>query len=73
MHKIQYFACVYHSVLFFCTKRCEIKFGTLLDYENQQQKRITKYYNKSFCRYRLQRFCKDLQRMHKKSVLFFDK
>ena len=29
--------------------------------------------NKSFCRYWLQRFCnKDLQRMHKKTVFFFD-
>ena len=27
---------------FFCYKRCEIKFNTF-DYENQQQKRITKY------------------------------
>ena len=35
----------YHSVLFFCSKRCEIKFNTLFDYENQQQKRITKYCN----------------------------
>ena len=28
---------------FFFAKRCEIKFNTLFDYENQQQKRITKY------------------------------
>ena len=35
----------YHSVLFFCSKRCEIKFKTLFDYENQQQKKITKYCN----------------------------
>ena len=33
------------TVLFFCSKRCEIKFSTLFDYENQQQKRITKYCN----------------------------
>ena len=32
------------SYLFiFFSKRCEIKFNTLFDYENQQQKRITKY------------------------------
>ena len=37
--------------------------------QNQQQKRITKYCNKSFCRYR---FCEVLQRMHKKTVFFFD-
>ena len=36
---------VFITVLFFCPKRCEIKFNTLIDYENQQQKRITKYSN----------------------------
>ena len=41
--KKKYFTCFYQSVLFFCSKRCEIKFDTLFDYENQQQKRITKY------------------------------
>ena len=29
--------------LSFCSKRCEIKFDTLFNYENQQQQRITKY------------------------------
>ena len=29
--------------LFFCSKRCQIKFNTLFDYENRQQKGITKY------------------------------
>ena len=28
-----------------CYKRCQTKFNTLFDYENQQQKRITKYCN----------------------------
>ena len=32
--RIEYFTCVYHSVLFFCSKRCQIKFNTLFDYEN---------------------------------------
>ena len=36
MQKIKYFTYFYHSVLFFCSKRCEGKFNTLLDYENQQ-------------------------------------
>ena len=36
---------VFITVLFFCSKRCEIKLNTLFDYENQQQKRITKYCN----------------------------
>ena len=45
--------------------------STLFDDENRQQKRITKYCNKSFCRYRLQTFCENLQRMHKKTVFFF--
>ena len=35
----------YYSVLFSCPKRCQIKFNTLFDYENKQQKRITKYCN----------------------------
>ena len=26
--------CIYHSILFFCSKRCKIKFCTLFDYEN---------------------------------------
>ena len=41
----------YHSILLFCSKRCQIKFNSLLNNENQQQKRITKYCNKSFSRY----------------------
>ena len=41
----------YHSILLFCSKRCQIKFNSLLNNENQQQERITKYCNKSFCRY----------------------
>ena len=35
----------YHTVLFLCSKRCQIKFNTLFDYENQQSKRITKHCN----------------------------
>ena len=34
MQKTKYFTCIYHSVLFFCSKKCEIKFNTLFDYEN---------------------------------------
>ena len=45
MQKIKYFTCFYHAVLFFCPKRCKIKFDTLFDYENKQQKRFTKYYD----------------------------
>ena len=35
----------YHSILLSCSKKCQIKYKTLFDFENQQQKRITKYYN----------------------------
>ena len=42
---------VYITVLLFCYKRCQITFNSLLSIENQQQKRIMKYCNKSFCRY----------------------
>ena len=45
MVKIKHFTRVYHTVLAFCSKICQIKFNTLLDYENQKQKRITKYRN----------------------------
>ena len=33
MQKTKNFTCVYHSVLFFCPKRCHIKFNTLFDYD----------------------------------------
>ena len=33
MQKTKNSTCVYHSVLFFCLKRCHIKFSTLFDYE----------------------------------------
>ena len=32
-------------ILFFCSKRCQIKLNALFDYENQQQERITNYCN----------------------------
>ena len=34
MQKTKYFNRVYHTILFFCSKRREIKFDTLFDYEN---------------------------------------
>ena len=37
-----------------------------------KQKRITKYCNWSFCRHWLQRFCKNLQKMHERTIQFFD-
>ena len=33
----------YYSVLFFCFKRCQIKYNTLFHHENKWQKRIGKY------------------------------
>ena len=41
--KIKYFTCFYHTILFFCHKRCKIKSSTLFNYENKQENRITKY------------------------------
>ena len=32
--RIEYFTCAYHSVLFFCSKRCQIKFKSLIDHKN---------------------------------------
>ena len=43
MQETKYFTCIYHTVFLFCSKRCHIKFKTIFDYENQKQKRITKY------------------------------
>ena len=43
VQKTQYFTRFYHAVLFFCSKRCKIKFNTLFDHENKQPKRVTKY------------------------------
>ena len=40
MQKIKYFTCFYYWILFFCPKRCQIKFNTLFDYENKQQKEL---------------------------------
>ena len=34
LQKAKYFTRFYHSVFFFCSKRCHIKFNTLLDHEN---------------------------------------
>ena len=36
----EYFTCFYHTVLFFCSKRCKIIIITLLDYENEQKKEL---------------------------------
>ena len=41
----------YFIIIFFSSKRCKIKFNTLFDDENQHQKKITKYCNKSFRRF----------------------
>ena len=49
MQKNKYFTCFYYSILFFCSKRREINFNGLFDYENQQQKKITKYCNYREC------------------------
>ena len=33
MQKTKYFTCIYHSILFFCSTRCEIKFNTLFNWK----------------------------------------
>ena len=40
MQEIKYFTCIYHSVLFFCSKRCKIKFDSLFDCENINRKEL---------------------------------
>ena len=32
--KQKHFTCIYYTVLFFCFKKCRIKFDALFDYEN---------------------------------------
>ena len=32
--KIEYISCIYHTILFFCSKRCQTKFYTLLNDED---------------------------------------
>ena len=44
MQELEYFTCLYHTMLFFCSKRSQVKFYTLLYKEDSQQKRFTKYY-----------------------------
>ena len=39
MQKTKYFTCFYHSILFFCSKRCKIKLFRLFHHENKQKKR----------------------------------
>ena len=39
MQKIKYFTCFYHSILFFCSERCQIKYNTLFHHENEEHKR----------------------------------
>ena len=41
MQEMKYISCIYHTVLFLCSKRSKIKFYTLLNNEDLQQKRAT--------------------------------
>ena len=51
----------------------QIKFNILFDYENQQQKKITKYCNKSLIAdINYNDFFDNLQVMYKRSKFFFD-
>ena len=43
MHRIEYFTCFYFTVLLCCSKRRQIKFYALLNNEDSEQKRVTKY------------------------------
>ena len=41
MQKIKYISYIYYTILFFCSKRSQIKFYILLNNEDSQQKRVT--------------------------------
>ena len=43
--KLNSFTCFYRSILFFGSKRCQIKYNRIFHHETKQQKRITKYCN----------------------------
>ena len=40
MQEFKYFICVYHTILFFYSKRSQIKFYTLLNNENSYQREL---------------------------------
>ena len=40
---MKHISCIYHTTLFFCSKKSQINFYTLLNNEDSQQKRVTKY------------------------------
>ena len=40
MQKTKYFACVYPSILFFCSKKCQIKCNTLLGHEINNKREL---------------------------------
>ena len=40
MQKIKYFTYFYPSVLFFCSKRCQIKFNALFDHEINNKREL---------------------------------
>ena len=67
MQKTKFFTCLYHTVLFFCSKRCKIKFNTLFDYENKQLNRITINHSEDIYLKILSKFTEDVQ----KNLLIF--
>ena len=40
MQKDKYIPCIYHTNLFFCTKRCKIKFNALFYYELNNKREL---------------------------------
>ena len=40
MQKIKYFTYFYYTVLLACPKRCQTKFNTLFDYENNNKREL---------------------------------
>ena len=67
MQKTRFCTCLYHTVLFFCSKRCKIKFNTLFDYENKQLNRITINHSEDIYLKILRIFTEDVQ----KNLLIF--
>ena len=42
MLKFKYISCIYHTILFFCSKRSQIEFCKLLNNKDSQEKRVTR-------------------------------
>ena len=72
MQKTKNSTCVYHSVLFFCPKRCHIKFSTLFDYEINYKRELQNIVINDSADIDYKDFVKIYRKYTKKSYSFLD-